>query len=185
VAVQVGGAVLSAAPTQRRWGLIVPIAAVAVAVLLPLCVVLGTAFLSGWKFQPIETGSMAPNYPSGSLAVVEPIDPALVMPGMVVVFEDPQSRGRLVAHRVVKRLPGKSPVWETKGDANAVRDPLPVSAPAIRGRARWAVPALGDVVSALTGWLGVALLVGLPLTILVVTELRELSQRPRRTAPEA
>lgn len=178
-----GGAVLTGAP-RRRWGLIVPVAALAIAVLVPLCVVLGTAFLSGWKFQPIETGSMAPNYPSGSLAVVEPIDPTVVKPGMVVVFEDPQSRGRLVAHRIVKRLPGRSPVWETKGDANVASDPLPVTAAAIRGRARWAVPGLGDVVSAFTGWLGLALLVGLPLTILAVTELRELSGRPRRTVSE-
>lgn len=179
-----GGAVLTAAPVGRRWGLIVPVAAVAIAVLVPLCVVLGTAFLSGWKFQPIETGSMTPNYPSGSLAVVEPIDPTMVKPGMVVVFEDPQSRGRLVAHRVVKRLPGRSPAWETRGDANVASDPLPVRPAAIRGRARWAVPALGDVVSAFTGWLGLALLVGLPLAILALTELRELSRRPRRTVPE-
>src|SRR5918992_1145850 len=85
--------------TPRRWGVIVPIAALAAAVLLPLCVLAGTAFLAGWRFQPIETASMAPNYPSGSLAVVEPVDAGLVGPGMVVVFEDPLVPGRLVAHR--------------------------------------------------------------------------------------
>jgi signal peptidase I len=162
----------------RRWGLIVPIAALAIAILLPLCVLLGTAFLAGWKFQPIETASMAPNYPQGSLAVVEPVDAALVKAGMVVVFEDPLVRGRLVAHRVVKRLPGDTPRWVTKGDANDANDPVPISASAIQGRARWAVPGAGRVVSAATGWTSVLVLVGLPLALLLATELRPRSRRP-------
>ena len=102
----------------------------------------------------------------------------------MVAFEDPQSPGRLVAHRVVKRLPGASPVWQTKGDANAVNDPVPVPAQAIRGQARWAVPGLGAAVSRLTGWLGVALLVGLPLAVLLITELNQLSRRPPPVVPE-
>jgi signal peptidase I len=175
--VQVHSAGVRRAP-GRRWGLIVPIAALAVAILLPLCVLLGTAFLAGWKFQPIETASMAPNYPSGSLAVVEPVDAALVEPGMVIVFEDPLVRGRLVAHRVVKRLPGDTPRWVTKGDANAENDPVSISPSAIQGRARWAVPGAGRVVSAATGWVAVVVLVGLPLALLLATELRARPRRP-------
>ena len=83
-----------------------PVGAAAFAVMVPLAMLLGTAFLFGWKFQPIETGSMAPRYPAGSLAVVEPIDASDVEPGSTIVFEDPGSRGRLVAHRVVNVLPG-------------------------------------------------------------------------------
>lgn len=168
---------------MRRWGLIVPIAALAIAILLPLCVLLGTAFLAGWKFQPIKTGSMAPNYPAGSLAVVDPIDAALVEPGMVIVFEDPLVSGRLVAHRVVKRLPGDPPRWVTKGDANDANDPVPISASAIQGRARWAVPGAGRLVSAANGWVPVLVLVGLPLALLLATELRARSRRPA-TRPE-
>ncbi len=80
---------------------------------------------------------------------------------MVIVFEDPLVRGRLVAHRVVKRLPGDAPRWVTKGDANAENDPVPISASAIQGRARWAVPGAGRVASAATGWIAVVVLVGL------------------------
>jgi hypothetical protein len=40
----------------------------------------------------IETGSMGPRYPAGSLAIVEPFDPADVRPGMTVVFENPLQR---------------------------------------------------------------------------------------------
>jgi signal peptidase len=144
---------------------------------LPLAVVLGTAFLLGWKFQPIETGSMAPRYPAGSLAVVEPIDPALVEPGMTIVFTDPNDRGRLVAHRAVALLPGSVPVWETKGDANAESDPIPVQASAIQGRVMWAIPAFGSVVTAMRGPQAIVLLVVLPLFLLLFTELRDWRRR--------
>jgi signal peptidase I len=151
-------------------------------VLVPLAALLGTAFLMGWKFQTIETGSMAPRYPAGSLAIIEPFDAADVRPGMTVVFEDPLVRGRLVAHRIVKRLPGSSPVWETKGDANAESDPAPVHATAIQGRVRWAVPGLGRVVSALDGGWAVALLVGVPVAILLLTEIAAVRRRRIKAA---
>jgi signal peptidase len=168
---------------RRRRGLLVPAAALGVAVLVPVCALLGMAFLSGWKFQPIDTGSMAPLHPSGSLAVVEPFDASGVRPGMVVVFEDPLAPGRLVAHRAVERLPGTAPRWTTKGDANAEADPTPVAAAAIRGRVRWTIPGAGSVVSALQGWTAVLLLVGGPLTVLLATEVHR--TRTRRSVAAA
>jgi signal peptidase len=123
---------------------------------------------------------MAPAYPAGSLAIIEPVDPAQVRPGMTVVFEDPLVRGRLVAHRIVKRLPGSStPAWATKGDANAENDPAPVHAAAIQGRVRWTIPGLGRAVSALDGEWAAALLVGLPLTILLFNEVSAFARRRR------
>jgi signal peptidase len=136
--------------------------------------------MMGWKVQPIGTDSMAPRYPAGSLAVIEPLDPSDVRPGMTIVFEDPLTRGRLVAHRVIKRLPGQSPAWATKGDANAENDPAPVHATAVQGRVRWAIPEVGRFVSALHGWTAIALLVGLPLLVLLAAELAALPKVMRQ-----
>jgi signal peptidase I len=139
---------------------------------------MSTVLLLGWQLQVIETASMAPRLPAGSLAVVEPIDAADVRAGMTVVFEDPAGGGRLVAHRAVKRLPSEGlPVWQTKGDANAEADAYPVHASAIRGRVRWGIPHLGSVTSALHGPLTVIVLVGVPLAVLVATELAALRRR--------
>src|SRR6476620_295829 len=99
---------------RRRRDLVTPIGALVVALLLPLAILLVTAFLFGWRFQPVETNSMAPGYPAGSLAVVQPVDVTEVKPGMVVVFVDPQDPGRLIAHRVVSQLPGNPPSFQTK-----------------------------------------------------------------------
>jgi signal peptidase I len=156
---------------------VVPVGAGALAVMAPLAMLLGAAFLFGWKFQPIETASMAPRYPAGSLAVVEPIDASGVEPGITIVFEDPGHPGRLVAHRVLKVLPGTALAWQTQGDANAEPDPFPVPARAIGGRVRWSIPALGAVVTAVRGPQAVVLLVGLPLLLFVAFEIRDLRRR--------
>ena len=95
------------ATQRRRRDLVGPVAALAVAALLPLAILLGTAFLFGWRFQPVETNSMAPGFPAGSLAVVQPVDVADVEPGMVVVFTDPKEAGRGLAPRGVRPLSGE------------------------------------------------------------------------------
>ncbi len=182
MAIQVHGADVAPAPTvapARRWGLLLPVAALAVAVLLPLAVLLGSAFLMGWRFQPLESGSMAPQHPLGSLAVVEPIDAAGVSVGMTIVFVDPLDPGRLIAHRAMQQMPAEPGSWQTKGDANLQPDDVPVQATMVRGRVAWSIPGLGSVVTAIRGGPAIVLLVGLPLAILVVTEIRDLRRRRR------
>ena len=175
-----GAAVASSAHGASGGGALLPLGTVGVAVLLPLAVLMSTVLLLGWNLQVIETASMAPRFPAGSLAVVEPIDASDVRAGMTIVFEDPSGRGRLVAHRAVKRLPGDgSPVWQTKGDANAEPDAYPVHAPAIRGRVRWAIPHLGGIASALYSPLTALVLVGAPLALLAATEVAAVRRRRR------
>ena len=159
------------------------VALISLGVLLPAAILAVAGFVLGWTFQPIETRSMEPRYPAGSLAVVTPIDPADVEPGMTIVFEDPMNRERLVAHRVVRQLPGDSLAWETKGDANATSDPLPVHATAVRGRLAWSIPGVGSVVTALRGPQAVLLLVILPLAILVSTELAAVRRGRAKGSP--
>jgi signal peptidase len=150
--------------------------------LAPIATLLATIWVVGWQLHVISTSSMAPQYPSGTLVAVEPIDAAAVEPGMVVVFRDPARPDRLIAHRTVRRLPGEEPSWQTKGDANRDVDPWPMSASDVRGRVRWGVPGLGLVVSALTGWSGAAVLVGGPLGLLAVSELSHRRRSTQETA---
>lgn len=164
---------------RRGRGVLLPVVALAIALLLPLAILLVTVVLLGWQLQVITTASMAPRFPAGSLAVIEPLDAADVRAGMTIVFSDPATPGRSVAHRAIKRLPGESPVWQTKGDANATPDPFPVGASAIQGRVRWVVPGLGRVASLFNEPVAMALLVGGPITALLVTEVAAGRQRRR------
>jgi len=163
----------------RRRGVLLPAAVLGVVLLAPLAVLMSTVLLLGWQLQVIETASMEPRLAAGSLAVIEPLDAADVRAGMIIVFADPSGRGRLVAHRAVKRLPGDLPVWQTQGDANAQPDAYPVHASAIRGRVRWAIPHLGATASALHTPATALLLIGLPLALLAATEFVALRRRRR------
>src|SRR5262245_19470104 len=115
--------------------------------------------LLGWRLQAVESGSMEPLYPVGSLVVVQPIDPSDVRVGMPLAFV-PDDERPLVTHRVVKVLDSSSGLsFRTQGDANAKVDPHPVPARAVRGQAVWAVPQLGRVITWLAWPRGFVLLV--------------------------
>lgn len=160
-------------------------AAVAVALLAPLALGVLALTLSGWRLQVVESGSMAPVYPVGSLLVVEPIDPGRVGVGTPLVFDD-IDRGHQVTHRVVAVHDGPNGrFFETRGDANDGSDPALVPARAVVGRARWSVPGLGMPVR----WLGhrgaAAVLVGVPMLLLAVTEAAAWRRRHRQSHTHA
>ena len=114
-----------------------------VACLVPLTTFLVSVWLLGWQLQHVQSGSMSPTYPVGSLLVTAQLDPAEVAIGMPIVFEDPRQAGRLVIHRVVGIAPGAELAFITRGDANATNDASAVPARLIRGRVMWHVTSLG------------------------------------------
>jgi len=117
---------------------------------------------------------------SGGVARDRPADrPDRGRTGSVIVFQDPFDPSRLVAHRVIRQLESDPPAWRTRGDANPDEDVLPVPARAIIGRVAWAIPGLGAIVMALRGWPAIVVLVGLPLSALILTELRGWRRRTR------
>jgi signal peptidase I len=142
------------------------------AVLIPVTVFLVAVWVQGWQLQAVESGSMAPTYPVGSLLVVEPIDASQVAPGMAIVFQDPAEPERLVTHRVVGTVPGDELQFWTQGDANPAQDPFPVPARFVRGRVRSQIDGLGFAADWLRWPRSFLLLVALPGVLLLVTEWR-------------
>jgi signal peptidase len=163
-----------------------PVGALTVALLLPLATFVVATWLLGWRLHIVESGSMRPTFPVGSLLVVEPGDASEVEAGMAMTFEDPMQPGRLVTHRVTAVLdrPGGR-FFTTRGDANTADDPAPVPARSVRGWVRWHVPNLGYAFDWLRWPRGFVLLVVVPSLLLVATELRDRRSRPAPTATEA
>lgn len=155
------------------------LAAIGVALLLPLTTFLVSAWLLGWQLVSVQTGSMAPTYAVGSLLVVEEVDPADVRAGTPLVFQDPGEPARLVTHRVVQVVSGSPPAFITKGDANATRDSLPVAPELVRGRVLWSVTHLGNVLDWLQ-WPRSLVLIIVPAVLLAVQGRVE---RRRHTSP--
>lgn len=115
-------------------------------------VLVGVGPLTGlYRTVTVLTGSMAPDMPAGSMAVVRPVPPAALKVGDVVTYQAPIPGQPVVTHRIVEiDSSGSQPVIRTRGDANAAPDPWAArvtSATAFRRVAT--IPYLGTVNRAL------------------------------------
>lgn len=164
----------------RGW-LNATLGAVVVTVLLPLATFLVAVWLLGWQLQYVESGSMSPTYPVGSLLVTGDVAASDVEIGMPIVFEDPRERGRLVTHRVVAMAPASDLSFVTRGDANVTNDPTPIPARLIRGRVLWHVTVLGALLDWLQWPRSFLLLIVVPAALLLVAEWRSRREVSRRT----
>lgn len=122
--------------------------------------------MGGATAYTVLTGSMAPGMPSGSLAVVRPVDPATLRTGDVITYQIKSGEPAVVTHRVVgvgHTLGGELRLT-ARGDANTANDP-PVLPEQIRGSLWYQAPWLGHINSALTGsqrqWLTIIAVAGL------------------------
>ena len=167
------------APMAARGWLGATLGVVVLALLLPLTIFLAATWLSGWQLATVQTGSMTPTFPVGSLVVVGPVDPADVEIGMAIAFQDPDDPTRQITHRVVGIAPGPELAFITKGDANATADPRPVAARFVRGRALWHIAYLGTVMDWLQWPRSFLLLVVAPSVLLTLVELRSRRMRSR------
>lgn len=119
-------------------------------VLLILCLTVVIPRLLGWVPLTVQSGSMSPAIPVGSVVVVDPVGPdpselEQIEVGDVVTFMPRPEDPTLVTHRVtaVGATTGGDPSFITRGDANEQDDADPVTATQLRGVVRYDVPWVG------------------------------------------
>ena len=103
--------------------------------------------LLGWNMFSVDSPSMAPLYPVGTLVIVQKAEPEEIEVGDVITYvlnED----GVLVTHRVIK-INADNRTFITKGDANNTED-SPVLWDNMVGRVLLGITALGRPVRFLT-----------------------------------
>ncbi|MCA1823202.1 MAG: signal peptidase I [Mycobacteriales bacterium] len=137
--------------------------------------------LAGWKLHIIESDSMAPTVPRDSLVAVSPVSADEIGVGDIVIFRDPLDRDRFVMDRVVSMTsePGAQAL-QTKGDANAEPDPELVSASSVEGRLRLHVRYAGRLARHVGEPAGIAVLVGVPVVLLLLSEIAARRYRRRK-----
>jgi len=122
--------------------------------LIVLIVVLAAVALVGVKFFGIQiytvlSGSMEPEYPTGSLIYVKETDPQELKEGDVITFM--LSESTTATHRIVEVIPGEpSPgqiSFRTKGDANEYEDAGLVDGRNVIGTPVLTIPKLGFTVN--------------------------------------
>ncbi|GAB3399517.1 LamG domain-containing protein [Schumannella luteola] len=136
---------------------------------------LPTAF--GWTSTTVMSNSMAPRFFAGDVIVSMPAAKADLVPGRVILVDDPDHEGRLRMHRLERVEDGK---YFTKGDANPEADSSPVTLAHIHGIAVLRAPlvALPIVWTAEHRWmLDAAAAIGLASLVILAGTDRHLRRR--------
>jgi len=130
----------------------------------------------------VRSSSMEPAMRAGALAVMLPIDAADVKVGDIIAFDPPWDSGSdvTVSHRVIGVLDNGQLRFDTKGDALEGSDPYYVPGESVQGKVLFSIPYLGYAANSALGyvrtWLGLVTLVCIPLVILIVSAIRDVSR---------
>lgn len=115
------------------------------------------------KVLVVQTGSMTPTIPVGSLVVTRNMSDYRI--GDVITY---RQGGNFVTHRVVAKTNG---AYQTKGDANNAPDGNLVLPSAIAGKVFISLPYAGKFISFVKTPLGFSLLIVLPALFVVIQEI--------------
>ncbi len=145
---------------------------VIVALVVLLAFLLVGVRLFGLQVYTVLSGSMEPDYPTGSLIYVREIDPAELEVRDVITFK--LSGGTTATHRIVELVPDENDPdimrFRTKGDANDTADGSLVEADSVIGTPVFVLPYLGYLASFIRNPPGmyIAIAIGIALGILVM-----------------
>ncbi|MBW4033371.1 MAG: signal peptidase I [Acidobacteria bacterium] len=102
----------------------------------------------------VLTSSMTPSYPAGTLVIVKPTDPQQIRIGDVITYQVKSNEPAVITHRVIQIVEpaaaGDTEKFITKGDANALADPV-VKPVQVRGVVWYAVPYIGWINNVING----------------------------------
>jgi signal peptidase len=121
------------------------------------------------RYEPVFTGSMEPAIPVGSVVVIKPVDPETLKIGDIICFK--LSEPTSITHRIINIT---NEGFTTKGDANEDPDQWAVKKENIIGKAILTIPYIGYLGYFVRTPLGFILLIIIPATILIITEIRNI-----------
>lgn len=128
-------------------------------------------FPKGYRILSVQSGSMQPVIMTGSVVVVKPEN--VYKKGDIITFFTTADRKQSVTHRVFEL---KGDKYITKGDANDARDATELSRKDILGKVLIIVPFLGFLVSFTKTLPGLILLVIIPATIIVYSQILDVKK---------
>lgn len=97
----------------------------------------------GYKFYTVLTGSMSPTIVPGDLVIVKETPASEIKEGDIITFASTQSEN-ITTHRVKQVIEEEEIKFVTKGDANNVEDPNPVSEKLLVGKVVKYIGGLGS-----------------------------------------
>ncbi|MBQ3498384.1 MAG: signal peptidase I [Clostridia bacterium] len=92
----------------------------------------------GYGFMAVQTGSMTPEYPIGSVIIIKETDPSKLNKNDVITFysSHPGLNNMIVTHRIVEIIDDGDGTYSftTKGDANEINDEYPAEGEKVIGK---------------------------------------------------
>ena len=134
----------------------------------------GPPTVAGYRMYVVLSGSMSPEFDTGSLVAVNQVDPATLSQGDIITFG--RSDGSIVTHRIAGINTEGGLSFITKGDANNVEDSGTVAPERILGRVSVAIPYLGRVLVFSQSKQGLLMLIFIPALAILILEGRNLWQ---------
>jgi signal peptidase len=132
----------------------------------------------GYRLFVVQSGSMEPAIKTGSVVITSVAKTYQV--GDIVAFTTTTIKD-VVTHRISSITDDeKGRRFVTKGDANKAVDPQPVPKNNIQGKVRLAIPYAGYFVSFAKTQLGLIMLIIIPGTLIVYSELVSIKNEARR-----
>lgn len=128
--------------------------------------------LFGYQMMHVLTGSMAPHLNPGDLILVKPTAAEEVKLDDIITFQDTATT--FVTHRVTDiHWQDGEIFYETKGDANNIKDEEMVSAEGLVGTLHFTLPKVGYVIDYLKRPVGLMILVLVPLLYVSIGVLKK------------
>lgn len=138
---------------------------------------------TGSKLFSVQTGSMTPSINKGDLVAVNRVPANQLAVGDVITYVSPSNPKKTITHRVVAApSPQSGSTITTKGDANPTTD-KPFSPKYVLGKVRFNAPYAGYGVDFVRKPVGLAVLIYLPALIVIIGEIRKLSEHYRKMRP--
>lgn len=146
-------------------------------------------FKNGYRLYNIDSGSMTPAIKPGSLIISMPSQE--YKKGDIIVFKFPNERKIkrpkfTATHRIYDIIrSGNTANFITKGDANKKPDIIPITKDLIIGKVAFVFPYIGYLVSFTKTQFGFIVLIIIPATIIVYSEIINIKNQALRLIQES
>ena len=135
----------------------------------------------GYGFMAVQTGSMNPEYPIGSVIIIKKTEPEKLAVNDVVTFysSNPSHNNKVITHRIMEITNDGDGTYSfiTKGDANVINDEYPAESEKIIGKVISKSSLMEKLVNIRQNPSTFFLVILLPMCIIIALEVFDISKR--------
>lgn len=135
----------------------------------------------GYGFMAVQTGSMTPVYPTGSVIIIKKANPSELKINDVITFysSNPNLNGMIVTHRIMDITNDGDGTYSftTKGDANSINDEYKAESERIIGKVIAKSTFMEKLINIRQNPAVFLVVVLIPLTVIIALEMFNFSKR--------